>query len=333
MNKELQDICDKKTAHKECHRLMIKYKKLKIKRKRDGEGGEPMGEGGRSYAQIHYDPDNLDDAVVTEVREEPEPPEIEVSETEEPEVPEEKPEEEETEEITREPLELFTEEQVETGESPSGAEWEPETFAEESEAEEPKVEKPIAEKPKTEELEEKNPSFSFDEIEALLKQQASAFDDISNTLRRLEKKFADEILNGENRDSAVKTMYKEMNDYKAGIVEKALKNVLYDMIDLRETMLAQIKFLREKKGQDSISLEEFESYADDLGDILEKHDVSIYKGETGKENVAVRQKITRKVETEDESLVRTVAESLSYGYEYGDKILYPERISIYIKKK
>lgn len=156
---------------------------------------------------------------------------------------------------------------------------------------------------------------------------------IHRTLRRLEKKFDAEILNGDNRDSSVKTIYKELNEYKAGLVEKALKNVLYDIVDLRETMLSQIKFLREKKGLDAISLDEFSTYADDIGDILEKHDVLIYKGEPGEENVAVRQKIVRKVETEDETQIKKVAESLSYGYEYNSKILYPEKISIYVKKK
>ncbi len=156
---------------------------------------------------------------------------------------------------------------------------------------------------------------------------------INYAVRRLEKKFETEILNSETRDSTVKTIYKELNDYKAGLVEKALKNVLYDFADLREMVLSQVKYIREKKQQDSISLEEFETYADDIADILEKYDVAIYKGELGVENVAVRQKIVRKVETEDDSLVKTVAESLSYGYEYNNKILYPEKISIYVKKK
>ena len=172
-----------------------------------------------------------------------------------------------------------------------------------------------------------------DEVTEVLNQYLSSTTDIQRTLRRLESKFAEEILNGENRDGAVKTMYKEMNEYKAGIVEKALKNVLYDIIDIRETMLSQIKYLREKNGAESISLDEFESYTDDIADILEKHDVTIYKGEPGEENVAVRQKIVRKIETEDETLVKTVVESLSYGYEYASKILYPEKISVYVKKK
>ena len=172
-----------------------------------------------------------------------------------------------------------------------------------------------------------------EEIRALFKQYAESEQDIQRTLQRLENKFNDEILNGENRDSSVKTMYKELTEYKAGIVEKVLKNVLYDIVDIRETMLSQIRYLREKKGVEEISLDELESYADDIGDILEKYDVTIYKGNIGDENVAVRQKIVRKVETEDDSLVKKVADSLSFGYEYGAKILYPEKISVYVKKK
>ncbi len=156
---------------------------------------------------------------------------------------------------------------------------------------------------------------------------------IYSTMRRLENKFETEIQNAQSKETMVKAMYQELNEYKAGLVEKALKNVLYDVIDIRELMFAKAKHVRLKEGEDVISLEEFESYAEDIGDILEKYDVTIYKGGSGVENTAVRQKIVRKVETEDASLVKKVAESLSFGYEYNGKILYPEKIGIYVKKK
>ena len=173
----------------------------------------------------------------------------------------------------------------------------------------------------------------MDEMKSTLSGCKEDIEKINWAMIRLEKKFDSEILNAENRDSAVKAVYKEMNEYKSGLVEKALKNVLYDIVDFRETMLSQIRFWREKKDIENISLKEFESYADDLADILERHDVTIYKGEPGQENTAVRQKIVCKVETEDDALVKKVAESLSYGYEYNSKVLYPEKISIYVKKK
>ncbi len=160
-----------------------------------------------------------------------------------------------------------------------------------------------------------------------------SLESISRIMRRLEKKFESEILNSETRDSTVKTIYKELNEYKAGLVEKALKEVLYDFIDIREMMFSKAKYMQKEGKEAVISLEEFLSYAEDIGDILEKHDVSIYKGEPGTSNVATRQKIVRKVETEDEALAKTVAESLSYGYEYNGKVIYPEKISVYVKKK
>lgn len=313
-----------------------------------------------TYAQINYNPDNLDDVSVTEVDrqataekaidstekivdEQPVTQETAEAEQETPgteelleettqsleEMAERMAEEtaattENDEEALNEVLEL-NEAPVETVESTEEANTEKNSSEQVSEetVDAENVEEPVKEKV----------VMVPDEVTEVLNQYLSSTTDIQRTLRRLESKFAEEILNGENRDGAVKTMYKEMNEYKAGIVEKALKNVLYDIVDIRETMLSQIKYLREKNGADSISLDEFESYTDDIADILEKHDVTIYKGKPGEENVAVRQKIVRKVETEDEALVKTVAESLSYGYEYASKILYPEKISVYVKKK
>ena len=283
-----------------------------------------------TYAQINYNPDDLDDVSVTEVdRQAAAEKPVDNTEgmvnqmAEGTEAAMENNEESSAK--TPEPNEALVETAVETVESTEEANTEKNSTEQISEetVDTENVEEPVKEKV----------VVVPDEVTEVLNQYLSSTADIQRTLRRLESKFAEEILNGENRDSAVKTMYKEMNEYKAGIVEKALKNVLYDIVDIRETMLSQIKYLREKNGAESISLDEFESYTDDIADILEKHDVTIYKGEPGKENVAVRQKIVRKVETEDEALVKTVAESLSYGYEYASKILYPEKISVYVKKK
>lgn len=173
----------------------------------------------------------------------------------------------------------------------------------------------------------------LDELKSIFLGYKEDIEKMNRSMMRLEKKFDSEILNAQNRDSAVKAIYKEMNEYKSGLVEKAMKNVLYDIVDFREMMLSQLRAWRGKKDVENISLEDFESYADDLADILERYDVTIYKGESGQENTAVRQKIVRKVETEDEALVKKVADSLSYGYEYNEKVLYPEKISIYVKKK
>ena len=41
----------------------------------------------------------------------------------------------------------------------------------------------------------------------------------------------------------------------------------------------------------------------------------------------------KKVQTDDPDLVKKVAQSLSCGYEYNGKVIYPERISIYVKNK
>lgn len=310
-----------------------------------------------TYVQINYNPDNLDDVSVTEVERQetaeksaddaekkksddqsvtPETAGVEQKTTETLSDEELKETEHRLEEMADRMIEETPIETSEFNERSVESVDDAEVSTEESVTTENVVEQVSEENTDTTEVKESvNEKVVMvpDEVQDIFKQYLSSTEDIQRTLRRLENKFSEEVLNGDNRDSAVKTIYKELNEYKAGIVEKALKNVLYDIVDIRETMLSQIKYLREKNGAETISLDEFESYADDIADILEKHDVTIYKGELGEENVAVRQKIVRKVETEDEELVKKVAESLSYGYEYGSKILYPEKISVYVKKK
>lgn len=163
----------------------------------------------------------------------------------------------------------------------------------------------------------------------LLKRMEAEQERIKNLLLRLDRRFDAEILNAGSRDTQVRAFYNELQDYKAGLIEKYMKNVLYDMADMRESIKKQAKRLKDR-GEDSISLEEFLEYGEDLKSILEKYEVSTYHGQAGIPIDALRQKITRRVETPQEELGKTVAESLSDGYEYHGKILYPEKISVYV---
>lgn len=299
----------------------------------------------RQYPQIQYDPNNLENAEVTEVTEIKDPIERkivapvseilaeEVKAMVENNAPEEQEQVLDAVQTTNEDAFIHTEESKMDAKEETHTE--PETDQTESSGQidiemesEACAEKPAEtnQAQETVDVERPNTDKSIEEIREDIEY-------IYHTMRRLESKFETEILNAQSKEAMVKTMYQELNDYKAGLVEKALKNVLYDIVDIREMMFAKAKYVRQKKGTDVISLEEFESYAEDIGDILERYDVTIYKGESGVENTAVRQKIVRKVETADASLVKKVAESLSFGYEYNRKILYPERISIFVEKK
>lgn len=297
----------------------------------------------RQYAQIQYDPNDVENAEVTEVIEDRE-------------ISEEKSEEEISEILAKEVKSIVQNDeseekepdldtkQTENQETLSDKEQSETDFKEELQTEsledqtKPHVQADMgsesyAENPaeplEDQDIHDTEPSDTYKSIEEI----KDDIEGICGAIRRLEKKFETEILNAQTKDSMVKAMYQELNEYKAGLVEKAMKNVLYDVIDIREMMFAKARHVRQKEGADVISLEEFESYAEDIGDILEKYDVTIYKGEPGVENTAVRQKIVRKVETEDASLVKKVSESLSFGYEYNGKILYPEKIGIFVKKK
>ncbi len=288
----------------------------------------------KKYAQIQYDPEDLHNAAVKEVTDQGAEESLLVNELAEQvkemaqsvEIHSEK-EEKKAPDV----MDVFAGEAVAVEEFPAEMETELEKETEAEKKTAPEKEMELEKERVSGEKEPTQESVLYEESD--IKNIKEDIACIYGVMRRLEKKFEAEILDSQNKAEAVKSIYKELNEYKAGLVEKALKNVLYDIIDMREMMFSKVKFVREKEGKDMIPLEEFESYADDIGDILEKHEVTIYKGETGVENTAVRQKIVRKVETADASMVKKVAESLSYGYEYNGKIIYPEKISIYVKSK
>lgn len=199
------------------------------------------------------------------------------------------------------------------------------------ELETPKLETPEPETPNLwpkEPLEEPQEAEENPKLDAILNEMEL----MKKSMFRLEQSFEKDILNSEARDSSVKSMYMELQEYKKGIVERALKNVLYDIVDFRETMVKQLRGIENDPENRTVTVEDLSFYIEALGDVLEKHDVSIYRAKPGDDNVPIRQKIVKKVETDSPEQVRKVAESLSYGYEYNDKVLYPERINIYTLK-
>lgn len=218
-----------------------------------------------------------------------------------------------------------TEDLTASGES---AEQTAEVMAEEvaSESSEPEDSVKDAAEPINEEAEKPQPDRSNEIIESQHQ--------IIEELKALNSLFSAKIMHTENEQIIIDRMHSELQKYKGDMYAQLIRPILMDIIDVRDSIMRiAATYLAKPEGEQSIPNKTFSDYAYDLQDILEKNSVEIYRSNPGDDFTPVKQRIVKKIATDDESLHGKVAESLSCGYGYNGRTLSAEKIIVYYYEK
>lgn len=153
---------------------------------------------------------------------------------------------------------------------------------------------------------------------------------LSAKMDSLNRIFTEKIRYVEYEDKIVDQMHKELQKYKEDMYAQLLRPVLLDIIEVRDSILRIADaYLRKPEGEQDIPNEVFAGYAFDVQDILEKNSVEIYRSSPGDNFVPVKQRVIKKVVTDDKELHGKVVESLSCGYNYNGRTISAEKISVY----
>lgn len=180
-------------------------------------------------------------------------------------------------------------------------------------------------------LEESEPlqvSSQLDEkIDQLLEMNANMF----KQMESLSILFDKRIMYTNHEEKVIDNMHKELEKYKKDMYSQLLRPVLLSIIDVRESIIRLSKdYLAKADGEQDIPNKTFADYAFDLQDILEENSIEIYSSDIGSDFVPLKQKVLKKIPTEDANLHGKISESMSDGYKYYDKVIFPEKVSVYI---
>ncbi|WP_054864948.1 nucleotide exchange factor GrpE [Methanosarcina barkeri] len=86
----------------------------------------------------------------------------------------------------------------------------------------------------------------------------------------------------EHKGKIIDQMHKELQKYKDDIYSQVLRQVLLDIIEVRDSILRITDFyLKKPEGERDIPNETFAGYALDIQDILDKNGVEIYESSPG----------------------------------------------------
>lgn len=175
--------------------------------------------------------------------------------------------------------------------------------------------------PKKEEL-----KCKAEKIEEVLNAQYQ----ILEQMDALNKLFNAKIMRNVHEEKIVDQMHKELTKYKEDMYAQLIRPILLDVIDVRDSIMRMAAaYLAKPEGEQSIPNKTFFDYSYDLQDILEKNNVEIYRSKSGDKFEPSRQRIIKKILTQDENMHGVVAESLSCGYQYKGRTISAEKIAVY----
>lgn len=225
-------------------------------------------------------------------------------------------------ETTQAPMEeqVPEEQTVPSGEQPQ-ADSPKQEMAAEAVPEEAPVQTPESAAAQSEELPPPSPT---------LEQVLEAANHISQQLSALNDSFQARIMYSAHEEKIVDQMHRELQKYKEDLYAQLVRPILLDIISIRESIMQVGAVYRAKpEGEQNIPNKTFSSYEYDLQDILERNNVEIYRSQAGDPFVPLRQKAGKKVPSADQSLHGKIAESVSCGYSYNGRTIFPEKVTLY----
>ena len=153
---------------------------------------------------------------------------------------------------------------------------------------------------------------------------------LSEQLSQLSDLFNKRIMHTDHEEKIVDNMHSELQKYKDDLYSQLVRPILLDIIDVRDSILRiSATFMAKPEGEQDIPNKTFSGYAFDLQDILEKNNVEIYRSNSGDSFVPIKQRVIKKVPTDNQELHGKIAESLSCGYVYNGRTISAEKISVY----
>lgn len=160
-------------------------------------------------------------------------------------------------------------------------------------------------------------------------------DVISYQLDALQEEFLTKLKNDSHKDKLIDALHQELQSYKTDLIKKHVQSMVLDVIKIIDDIHRLSEHYHSMKSEDlepAKLLELLERIPGDLEDIFFYQGVKPYTCE-GIEFDASRQRVLKRVVTSDVSLDNKVAESLRPGYEWGDRVIRPEMVAVYLYQK
>jgi molecular chaperone GrpE len=169
---------------------------------------------------------------------------------------------------------------------------------------------------------------------ALSEDARALFSALQADIRNIQADFQSKLKYDAHKEKIIDALHAELQAYKNGLLDKLLRPIFMDIIDVADDTRKLLKDLSAKGEEDNP--ERLRKIAAglpaDLEDLLYRHGVEVLVSE-GEEFNPGAQKVVKTVETDDETLDKKVCERLKNGYTLDGKLIRHEIVSVWQLKK
>ena len=160
-------------------------------------------------------------------------------------------------------------------------------------------------------------------VENYIQEIANRMNKFQLHLNKLTEAFNKRFLEDKVKDQAFNKLYESMQDYKEDFLKSAKKPIFLDLIRLYDDIQKMLTLETNKN---------LELISDVIIEILYRNDIEVI-GEAPENFDRTFQKAVKRIDTDDESKDRKVAEIMKIGFTQGSQIIRPQEVSVYIYKE
>ena len=158
--------------------------------------------------------------------------------------------------------------------------------------------------------------------EAVIAEVAARFDS-------LESLFKKRMAYDEGKEKIIDKLHSELQSHKSDLYLKLTRPIYNDIIIVLDDIRKMKESLDKETQNESDSLLDYVS--ESLICVLDKYEVLPFTSEVNSKFNAVLQRMVRTKETDDDSKVSMIAESIFDGFMYKDQLISPEKVVVYKK--
>ena len=169
-----------------------------------------------------------------------------------------------------------------------------------------------------------NSEKMFEEIKAL-----------NEKMENLNNLFVKKIGSIEFEREVGNKLHKELQEYKNDFYFQLIKPTILGLIRVRDNFKAGVKEFSKKSREEQDRF--LRSFIDGIDIILDKNEIEIFETDLTDENNqkynSRKQKIVRKVETQEKEKNGKICELISEGYVRNEKVIECEKVKVYVYKE
>lgn len=167
---------------------------------------------------------------------------------------------------------------------------------------------------------------------APVSEMLSNLDAIDRKLERLSVDFESKLKYDEHKNRIIDDLHRELQAHRDGVIKKHLNSMISDIIKIIDDIRKYKRHWESQAPSEETAanlLDFMDQIASDLEDLFSWQGVVAF---TCDQNTfdSTRQRILKKVDTDDPEKNKQVAQSLRPGYEWDGKIIRPEMVSVYV---